>query len=478
MTDYSLLKKAFDPKIFRKEGHMMIDFLADLLENVQKGVGPVTTHFEPDDLYVQWSNRQFGDSSEFFNTISENFIKVHHPKYIGHQVAAPVPISALASLFDTFLNNGMGIYEMGEGPTVLERRVVEIFCRKLGYQDGDGILTSGGTLANLTALLAARASLKDDAIWSKGTSKKYCILVSDMAHYCVDRAARIIGWGSDGIVKVPVNEDYSMDIDQLSHCYLQATNEGKIVVAVVGSAPCTATGSYDDLDAIAKFCSQHDLWFHIDGAHGGPAIFSEKYKHLMKGAECADSVVIDAHKMMLTPALATALLFKKSSDSYQTFSQKADYLFEAQHDKEWYNIAKRSFECTKVAMSLRIMSIVDQFGLEIFDQFVTRQYDLAREFAKFIQNLEDFELAVYPDANIVCFRYIPDSKISDYELSNLNRSIRKEILDEGEFYIVQTELDGELYLRITLMSPFSELSHLKEVVGKIRIIGRSASQIK
>ncbi|MEE9374280.1 MAG: aminotransferase class I/II-fold pyridoxal phosphate-dependent enzyme [Saprospiraceae bacterium] len=478
MKEYHLLQKAFEAEEFRKKGHDLVNQLADMLECVQRKEGNVTNPTPPNDLLHFWQNMEPMTTTDFFQKVMDQSIKIHHPRYTGHQVSAPLPISALSNLVTGLLNNGMGIYEMGEGATAIEKKVVEIFCTHLGFSEGDGILTSGGTLANLTGLLAARAQYNGKHVWTEGTMEQYCIMVSEMAHYCVDRAVKIMGWGDEGIIKVPVNKDYSMDVNALSGLLSKAQKQGKKVLAIVGSAPCTATGSYDDLNALANFCQKENIWFHIDAAHGGPAIFSKKYKHLMNGADRADSVVIDAHKMMLTPALTTALLFKNASDSYNTFSQDAHYLWEGQEDREWYNIAKRTFECTKVMMAVRVLTIINEYGINIFDDYVTRQYDLARNFAALIDDFDDFELATLPDANIVCFRYICDANNSDsLMLSKINKKIRKSIFLKGKHYLVQTQLHDGLYLRVTLMNALTTMEDLTQMVEVIRKLGQEIIDI-
>ncbi len=467
-----LLEKAFDPESFRSKGHQLVDQLADLLGDSLNGKGKVTLAQSPDPLYEQWNNQtnQRISTKDYFQKVIDQSINLHHPHYIGHQVSVPLPLGALATTLTSLLNNGMGIYEMGECATAIEKVVVDVFCKQVGYANGNGILTSGGSLATLTALLSARARYQDIQIWEKGTHEHYCVLVSDMAHYCVERAVRIMGWGAEGIIKVPVNDQYAMDTSRLSELYEASIEQGKKVIAIVGSAPCTATGSYDNFKQIAQFCEAYNIWFHIDGAHGGPAVFSEKYNYLMKGVERADSIVIDAHKMMMIPALATVLLFKNASDSYNTFSQKAYYLWEAQEKEEWYNLARRTFECTKYMMGVKIFAVINEYGLEIFDEYVTRQYDLARQFADLIEKEKHFELAIRPEANIVCFRFRPEG-LTLKKLSELNRSIRKGMHEDGKFYLVQTELKGGLYLRVTLMNAFTTIDHLAEMLEEIRKTG-------
>jgi L-2,4-diaminobutyrate decarboxylase len=183
--------------------------------------------------------------------------------------------------------------------------------------------------------------------------------------------------------------------------------------------------------------------------------------------ELADSVVIDAHKMMMAPALTTFLLFKNKGQSYSTFSQKAQYLWEKQEEDEWYNYAKRTFECTKLMMSIKFYTIVKAYGTEIFDEFLTRQYDLGKTFATMVRQRDDFELFVEPDSNIVCFRYLKND-LDNEQLNNLNSNLRKTILENGDFYIVQTQLNKSTWFRITLMSPFTNVSTLEELLDYIK----------
>lgn len=464
-----ILKEAYNPETFREAGHQLIDLLAGHLERITRGEGKVIHWKTPDDQLKFWEENVSKDQSlnDFFADVLTNSIVIHHPKYIGHQVGATAPVAALADLVGALTNNGMAIYEMGAAGSAMEKLVTGIICRQLGYSgDSDGFITSGGTLANLTALLAARKAMAESDIWQEGHHEKLGVMVSAEAHYCIDRSLRIMGFGEEGIIKVPVNENFRVNTGLMEQYLNQARERGVKVIAFAGSAPSTATGIYDDLAAIGHFCQKHKLWFHVDAAHGGAAIFSSKYKSLLNGIEIADSVVIDAHKMMMTPVLTTFLLFKNKVNSYATFSQKAKYLFDSQHDEEWYNYARRTFECTKLMMSLKFYSIIKAHGIKIFDEFVTRQYDLGRRFAEIINQNPDFELFLPPDSNIVCFRYIRTG-LNENELNELNAQLRQQIVENGDFYIVQTQLKGATWLRVSIMSPFTELSTLEELLNYI-----------
>ncbi len=463
-----LLEQAYNPESFRKLGHQLIDLLADRLGSLKAGEGDVLHFRLPEAERAFWQQYLLDqEAPPLAQTVLEHTTQVHHPRYMGHQVAPPLPLASLAALLGASLNNGMAVYEMGMAPSAMERLVTDWLCRRAGYgSQARGFLTSGGTLANLTGLLAARRARGNSDIWNEGYSGKEAILVSEAAHYCVDRAARIMGMGQAGVLKVPVDSDFRMDTAQLGPIYDRALAEGLEPLAVVGSAPCTATGSYDPLDRLADFCEAKNLWLHVDGAHGGAAFLSQKYGSLVRGIERADSVVIDGHKMLGMPVLSTALLFRNGADSYTTFSQEAEYLLTETEEEDWYNLAKRTFECTKLTSSLTWFAVLKGYGEAIFTEYIDRQYDQGRQLAELIRQRPGWELACEPQSNILCFRLHPKG-IDPASCNRLNRRIRQQLLEEGKFYIVQTKLNGTVYLRTSLMSPFTTRRHLVELLDAV-----------
>lgn len=466
----NLLKIAYSPEDFRKRGHQLIDQLAAHLEQtVNEKSKKVIQWNLPENEHTFWTDfLKNGDESLFFPEVLKHTIHIHHPKYMGHQASPTAPITALSSMVSALLNNGMAVYEMGMAPTMIEKTITDFLCEKIGFDtDANGFLTSGGTLANLTALLAARKAKASYDVWNGGNKKPLGIMVSEEAHYCVDRAAKIMGLGEQGVIKIPSTVDFKMDTSLLEPLYEKAIEEQIEIFAIVGSAPSTATGIYDELEALADFSKKHNLWFHVDGAHGGAAIFSPKYTYTVKGIDLADSVVIDGHKMMMMPMITTALLFKNGKNSYTTFSQKADYLLEQSTEQDWYNSGKRTFECTKTMMCINWYVLLKTYGEEIFDEFVTTLYDLGHQFGEMIKSDPHFELAVNPMSNIVCFRYM-ENGLDASILNKINEKIRQELLEEGEFYIVQTKLREKHYLRVTLMNPFTTKAHLKQLLDKIK----------
>ncbi|PIB39433.1 pyridoxal phosphate-dependent decarboxylase family protein [Maribacter sp. 4G9] len=472
----NLLQKVYSPKFFQEKGHQVIDELtAHLDDKLNEKSEKAIQWNDPEEELKFWKDfLKSGDENDLFKTITERTTYVHHPHYIGHQVSPAAPITALTGMISSLLNNGMAVYEMGMSPSAIERVVTDVLCEKIGWDtNARGFLTSGGTLANLTALLAARKAVLKQDVWNEGLNVPLGIMVSEEAHYCVDRAARIMGLGEKGIIKIPCTESFQMDTTVLEEKYGEALHKGIAIFAIVGSAPSTATGMFDDLEAIAGFAKKHGLWFHVDGAHGGAGIFSEKYRHTLKGIENADSVVIDGHKMMMLPTITTALLLKNGLYANATFRQKADYLLTDSDHEDWYNSGKRTFECTKTMMSIHWYTMLKYYGEVVFDAYITQLYDMGASFGEMIEHHASFQLAVTPMANIVCFRYV-DSNFSQLQLNELNAKIRHQLLEDGEFYIVQTKLRGWHYLRVTVMNPFTTTEHFQKLLDKILLMAQKS----
>ena len=473
-----LLKRVYSPEDFQKKGHRLVDDLTLHLEDKINERSSKAIHWKTPEAELQFWQEflTHGKDADLFTEIAKRTTYVHHPHYIGHQVSPAAPITALTGMISSLLNNGMAVYEMGMAPSAIERVVTDLICKKIGYDfTSRGFLTSGGTLANLTALLTARKAILKEDIWNKGLHSSIGILVSEEAHYCVDRAAKIMGLGEQGIIKIPATANFQMNTSLLEEKYQEARAKGIQIFAIIGSAPSTSTGMFDDLEAIANFAKKYELWFHVDGAHGGAGVFSMKYRNTVKGIEKADSVVIDGHKMMMMPTITTALLLKNGIHANATFSQKADYLLTESEHEDWYNSGKRTFECTKTMMSIHWYTMLKMYGEQVFDAYVTQLYDMGTAFATIIKNEAGFELAVEPMSNIVCFRYI-GNEIEEHKYNGLNEKIRQTLLEDGEFYIVQTKLRGTHYLRVTVMNPFTNEKHFKTLLTKIKAVASSIKE--
>ena len=479
------LSEAFDSSSFRKTGYKLIDIISDYLELVKTGKSsfPVLPYKTPSEMYSFWEddfqNSENSVIEDFFKIIIENSIHLHNPKYLGHQVPPVLPLAALTDFLSSFLNNATGVYEMGSAGIVLERFLIKLLAKIIGMdKDADGFLTSGGTLGNLTALLAVRQIASDNDIWREGinSSNNPTFLISGESHYSVERALHIMGIGNNGIVKVPVNDNHKLDIKTVEKFYNKALDDNKRVVCLVGNACSTSLGLYDPLNELADFCKEQHLWFHVDAAHGAPAVFTKKYKALISGIEKADSVVIDFHKMMMQPALVTAVLFKDSKHSYQAFSQKAAYLWE-ESEEDWYNLGKRTFECTKDTMSLKVYATIRTYGTKLFEDNVTQLFELGQKFADLIEKRNNFELAAWPESNIVCYRYKVKNE-DEEKINDLNKKIRQLLIEEGEFFIVQTEINDKIFFRTCLMNTFTTEKVLISLLDRIEALVSIINPVK
>lgn len=472
--------KALDSDSFRKNGHQIVDLLADYMEQAFKGAQDmaVLPETKPAEFYKRWKEGE-GENKTFIDIVKDVVAKsnhLHHPHYIGHQVAVALPMAALCDFITSFLNNSVAVFEMSPIQTLMEREVVSSFCKLIGFpENSGGFVTSGGSLGNLTALLAARQVKARGNCWKEGVGKNLdmAVLVSEQAHYSCKRHMQIMGFGEESIIQVPSEQNGSISAEAIRVSYDLATKEGKNVFAVIASACSTSTGVFDPLEFIADFCEEKGLWFHVDGAHGAPTIFSKKYAYLLNGIERADSVIWDVHKMMMVPSLATAVLFRRYEDSFKAIQQEAPYLYKDKLVKEdnWHDASLRNLECTKNGMSFKVYACLKLLGTEFYDDYITKVYDQARIFGEMVKETEDFELAAEPESNILCFRYIKGG-LSEEETDVLQKQVLEKVLASGEFYLVRTIHKGAMYLRCTIMNPLTNEKHFGKLLKKIREVER------
>ncbi len=467
----TLLDHALGPERFRALGHELIDLLADHLADAHARKGPVLPVRAPEDEAADWPVPALDarvDLRALIARVIASSNHLHHPRYVGHQVSAPLPVAALAELASAVLNNGMAVFEMGPAATAMERACLQWMARKLGLGDGaGGVLTSGGSVGNLTALLAARQGHAGSDPWTDGVhaGPPLSILVGGDAHYSIARAAQIMGLGAAAVVPVALDARHRLDPAALPASLERARRGGRRPIAVVASTCSTATGAFDPLSPIADFCEAEALWLHVDAAHGGAAALSPHHAHLLAGIERADSIVWDAHKMLAQPALVTAVLFREARRSFETFAQRASYLFGEAN--EW-DIGQRTLECTKRMMSLELYATLACDGERVLAAHVERTFELGARLAALVSEAPDFELALAPDCNIVCFRHTP-AGVPDADLDALQSHARAEILRSGAFYLVETWLDGKRYLRTTIMNPLTDEADLRALLDAIRL---------
>jgi L-2,4-diaminobutyrate decarboxylase len=487
---------AYDPAALEAAGNRLLSVTADHFRRVESRETKVLNWNNPDTLIRQ--AREFMASGEVAAATGEpneniatrvaeiagqSFARgqnMHSPHYVGHQVPAPVPLAALFDFVGSVTNQVMAIYEMGPWATAVEHAVIDTVGERLGFQPGEfsGLITSGGTLANLTGLLTARnVTLKDS--WSTGIAgrRPAPVLVAHAdAHYSVTRSAGILGLGTDQIVSAALDLHRSMDPNQLDETLGRLRSRGVPIVAVSAASCATPTGAFDRLTDIAAVCKRHDVWLHVDAAHGGALIFSAKHRYLIDGIAEADSVVCDAHKMMFMPALCAMLFYRNRDHRLATFHQEAPYLFDpGAPELADYDSGVVNLECTKRAAAFGVWGIWSLLGTQIFADMVDVTIDLGKQFHAMLTAAGDFQPLHEPQCNIVAFRYIPTQlrdappeRVDQYQLR-----LRRSVIESGEFYLVQSRIDGRHVLRTTMMNPLTTVDDLRGLVDCLRRHGQN-----
>ncbi len=412
----------------------------------------------------------------FLSNYLANTTRLHHPGYLAHQVATSHPTGALAAFIDATTNNPMAINEMGPAATSIEYFMINWMLTKVGWKTvpsheqldlasdhGAGVLTHGGSLANLTALLAARSAMVPD-FWVNGNPGNLVVLVPEQSHYSMKRSVAILGLGEKNCITLPADKDGRVLPAQIPALINQLAQEGKMVIALVANACGTAAGLYDPLTEIAHICRNYNIWLHVDAAHGGGALVSDKYRYLVEGIELADSIIWDAHKMLRTPNVCAAVLVRQHQHLDHAFAQEASYLFHKK-DQPGFDFMPRTVECTKAGLGLRLFMTLAAMGEKGLEDHVNFIVDMAKKAADYIDTQEDFEIAITPETNILCFRTDTDN--------DLQLEIRRRLLGKENFFISTTLYRGSRWLRLVFMNPVITMDDVKDLITEIREIKTS-----
>src|SRR6185436_5673024 len=325
----------------RALAHDVVDALFDHVEQIEGR--PVVAWRSAEELRASLGG---ATPMECVKQILDNAIQLHHPAYMGHQVCPPFPTAAIADLVISTLNQSTAVWEMSPIGTVIEQEVIRWLIECAGYPaTALGTAVSGGSAANLTGLLAGRACRPD----------RRAILCGADTHYSVARAAAIMG--IDEVVKVPTDDEHRMDIGALA-----AMLEDRKPMAIVATAGSTATGSFDDLRAIAELRDRHDTWLHVDAAHGASVLLSPSLKHLVEGLDRADSFSWDPHKMMWMPLSLGAILVRDGVWLRRAFEADAPYLFHGARASD--NLGEMTIQCSKRADAVKLWLTLQIAGTE------------------------------------------------------------------------------------------------------------------
>jgi L-2,4-diaminobutyrate decarboxylase len=441
----------YDPAM-RALAHQTVDALFDHVEGI---AGRRVVDWQTSDelrARVRIDDRGGAEGMALIRELMDNAIQLHHPAYMGHQVCPPFPTAVIADLVISTLNQSTAVWEMSPIGTVIEQEVVRWLADRAGYPETSlGTAVSGGSAANLTALLAARARWIDCG----RVGKRPVILCSADAHYSIARAASIMGIASDDVVKVATDDQHRLHLDALEAALRDAE-----VMAIVATSGSTATGAFDDLRAIAALRDKHDTWLHVDAAHGASVVLSERLRPLVDGLDLADSLAWDPHKMLWMSLSLGVVLVRDGRWLRRAFEADAPYLFNAERTSD--NIGEMTIQCSKRADAIKLWLTLQMFGTRPFVEAMEHVTDLTRYLYDAVVASSDFEAMHVPDFNIFCFRHRSDD--------DSNASLREKLIRSGQAWITSTVLKGQRVLRVTMINPRTERGDVDGMLAALRRI--------
>lgn len=309
----------------------------------------------------------------------------------------------LGDLLAVLLNNSMYTYKAA-GPMIgVEKVIVRKICDIIGWDNNaDGTIAPGGSMTNLMSMIMGRDHF-DNKAPHEGVNKKLTVYTSLDSHYSIPKNAAFSGIGRDNVRLIPTNEFGEMDVHALDQQIKKDKSDGFHPVLVNATAGTTVLGAFDDIESISEICKENSIWLHVDGAYCGSVLFSNKYKHLIKGIEKVDSFSFNAHKMIGTPLSCSLIVVKNKSHLHESFSNDASYLYQTDHDE--FNLGKTSLQCGRRNDALKFWTLWKSVGTKGLEEIVDRQFELADTARDYVKNHPDYELYSYDDSISICFNY-------------------------------------------------------------------------
>src|SRR5215212_6411226 len=394
--------------------------------------------------------------------------RLAHPGYFAFIPASSTFAGALGDLIAAALDIDVGSWMSAAGPSQLELVVLDWFKSWIGYPpEAEGILVSGGSAANITALACARESLVGAG------SDRAVAYVADQTHSSVARAARLIGFRPDQLRVLPTDEAHRLRMDALAGAVEADTQAGLQPLIVAANAGATNTGAVDPLHALADFCHEHGMWLHVDAAYGGFASLSERGRRDLAGIEQAHSVTLDPHKWLYQPIECGSVLVREGWRPREAFTINPDYLADYKCEEE--NFADLGLQLTPGAPALKIWLPINHFGLYAFRQAVDRAIDLAHAAEQRVRESDALELMSPASLGIVCFRRRFDGVDDEDTLAELNSELVQGFETTGRGLLSSTRLHGRYAIRLCVMNHTSARGRRSGALVVLRRSGTATS---
>ena len=418
------------------------------------------------------------DYESLLNEVDELYVNhataFHLPEYIAH-LNCPVVIPALAAeILISAINSSQDTYDQSAGGTFIERKLIDWTSEQIGYTQGDGVFTAGGSQSNLMGLLLARDyyalqyqkwNIKLEGL--PPDAHKYRIFVSDKAHFSNHKTTWVLGLGEQAIVNVGVDQRYRMDPEKLEKAIADEIRRGNIPIAITATAGTTDFGNVDPLKTIADIANRYNLWLHVDAAYGCGLLLTEKQRHLLNGIELADSVTIDYHKSFFQPVSSSAFIVKDKLQ-LNIIKHHADYLNpkEQNYDVLPAQVNKSIVQTTRRFDALKLWFTLRYMGKKKLGQFTEALIEITQQTAAYIEADPNFELLCHSDIGILLFRYL-DGPVESNSC-DVNKYIKEKLFYGGEVLVASTKVNGEFYLKFTILNPLTTLNDIKNILNLIK----------
>jgi glutamate/tyrosine decarboxylase-like PLP-dependent enzyme len=399
---------------------------------------------------------------EFQAKVARYAFRINHPRFLAFIPGSPSFVSVLGDLLCAGTNFFAGVWLEAAGPAQVELVVLDWFRRILGLPASTcGILTGGGSEANLTALLVARERLTFD---ERGRAVLY---VSGQRHASVDRAAKVIGLHPEQVRPIQADDHFRMDPSALAEAIGKDRAQGRLPWAVVANAGATNTGAVDPLAALATVCRDNGLWLHVDAAYGWSAALSHEGRTVLEGLERADSVTLDPHKWFAQPFEVGCVLIREGRRLADAFAYRPDYMQDVVPGETEVNFSDWGLALTRRFRALKIWLSVKVLGLGWFRALVERSCRLADLAQGLLEQSPRFEILCPRQLSIVCFRYRPTAEIGEADLDRLNLDLTEGLRLTGRAFLSTTRLRGRVALRMCFVNWRTTAADVEEVVGRL-----------
>lgn len=383
--------------------------------------------------------------------------------HLGYIPGGGIWASSIADMLAAATNRYSGIAYSSPGAVIIENQLIQWLCSVVGYPaTAHGNLSSGGSIANLIAVKAARDFHKINA----SNVKKSVVYFTDQAHHCISKGLHITGLYEAVLRTIPMNNRYQMDVEALQKQMENDQTEGLNPFLVVATAGTTDTGAIDPLEEIADLCSRHEAWFHVDAAYGGFFMMVDEMQESFKGIERSDSVVMDPHKTLFIPYGSGVVLIRNREALLSSNAHKAAYMNDA-YGLEEISPSDCGPELSKHFRGLRMWLPLHLHGLKPFRACLKEKLLLSQYFHQEIDKL-GFEVGPYPKLSIALFRY-PEEKNN-----TINQNLLEALHADGRVFFSSTTIGGKLWIRCAVVS---FRTHLKEIKMALRMIQEVTSEV-